>query len=83
MPSVSLKTAVERIGSPVSIKMDIEGAEYEALAEIPEGVQEILGELHPEKANRSNYDIKEMLIRRGFVNVTIGTNKKCPFRAVV
>lgn len=79
--SVSLKTAVGRIGSPVSIKMDIEGAEYEALADIPQGVQEILGELHPEKAGRSNEEARRMLVHGGFREVIIGTDGKCLFRA--
>lgn len=81
VPGVSLKTATERIGFPVSIKMDIEGAEYEALADIPRGVQEILGELHPEKAGRSNEEARAMLVQGGLHEVTIGTDGKCLFRA--
>lgn len=81
VPSVSLRTAVERIGSPVCIKMDIEGAEYEALADIPPGVQEILGELHPEKAGRSNEEARQMLIQGGLKEAVIGTDRKCLFHA--
>ena len=81
VPSVSLRTAVERIGSPVSVKMDIEGAEYEALEDIPQGVEEILGELHPEKAGRANEEARKMLVQGGLHEVTIGTDQKCPFRA--
>lgn len=81
MPSVSLRTAIERIGFPVAIKMDIEGAEFESLADIPGGVQEIVGELHPEKAGRTNEDARSMLMRGGFHDVVIDGDRKCIFRA--
>ncbi len=79
VPCVSLKTAISRIGIPVSIKMDIEGAEFDALKDT-HGILEITGELHPQKAGRKNEEIRQVL--SSFASVTIQGSGKCLFHAV-
>lgn len=61
VPSITLQDAVNRIGGDVFVKMDIEGAEYDVLKNIPPQVKEIIGEAHPEKAGRSNNELALLL----------------------
>ena len=79
VPCITLQTAISRLGTPVSLKIDIEGAEYDALSHL-QGVREVVGELHPEKAGRSNEEARTLLSR--FKNVSIGIDRKGLFRAV-
>ena len=80
VPCVSLATAVARLKTAsASVKMDIEGAEFEALRVIPEAVVEIVGEVHPEKARRTEDELSKLLSR--FPHVTIGEGKSI-FHAV-
>jgi len=58
---VTLQTVIKRIGTPVFIKMDIEGAEFDAIKELPDGIVEIRGEVHPNKANRTNEEFIKSL----------------------
>ena len=79
VPSITLQRAIDRIGGDVFVKMDIEGAEYDVLKNIPPQVQEIIGEAHPEKAGRSNDELKSLLSH--FKSVTIEEGKSI-FHAV-
>lgn len=79
VPCVTLRTAVERLGGTgVFVKIDIEGAEFDALKDIPSEVTEIVGEVHPEKAAKNIEELRECL--HDFHNVTIGEGKSL-FRA--
>ena len=81
VPCISLRTAVSRLGSTnIVVKMDIEGAEFEALKDIPDEVVEIVGEVHPQKAGRSTDELRALL--HGFKDVSIVDGKKSVFRAV-
>jgi len=78
LPCVSLQTALNRIGGTASVKSDIEGGEflYTDLA----GVEEMVGEVHPEKAGSTN-DVFSDKLRSRFATVVMGEGK-CLFRAV-
>lgn len=75
LPSVSLQTAIRRLEDrvPVSIKSDIEGAEFVAFHDLS-GVQEIVGEVHPEKAGKTNAEFRTLLLST-FTNVSMGEGK--------
>lgn len=79
VPCVSLQTAIARIGNHASVKSDIEGAEF--LYDDFRGIDEMVGEVHPEKAGSTNEHFKEIL-SRGFKTVTMMGEGKCLFRAV-
>jgi FkbM family methyltransferase len=74
VPSITLREAVQRIGGNVFVKMDIEGAEYDVLKDIPSEVDEIIGEAHPDKAGRSNEELKSLLSKH-FNSITLENGK--------
>ncbi|HEV3245165.1 MAG TPA: FkbM family methyltransferase [Candidatus Paceibacterota bacterium] len=80
VPSVSLGTAVRRIGGDrIFLKIDIEGAEYGVLKNIPLQIEEVIGEAHPKKAKRNNGELRAALSSFGRVDIGEGT---CIFHAV-
>lgn len=60
--ATSLQTAIKRLGThvPVSVKSDIEGSEFLAFSDLSH-VQEIVGEVHPEKAGRTMEEFRKVL----------------------
>jgi FkbM family methyltransferase len=79
VPAVTIREAAERIrGQRIFCKMDIEGAEYSVLRDIPSSIIEIVGEMHPKKVGKDNEVIKELL--SGFSHFEIDP-KKHLFRA--
>jgi FkbM family methyltransferase len=72
IPCISLKTALERIGAPAFLKIDVEGAEYEVLKDLPEGIAEIRGEIHPLRDYTVD-DMKQRLSR--FATVFVPSTK--------
>ena len=82
--SQSLDKAIERINGKVDLlKIDIEGAEYQAFKKATkmEYIYEIVGELHPDKTTSSPAEM-EAVISKTHVTKDALTQNKSLFRAV-
>lgn len=71
----TLKCATDRLGGDdILLKIDIEGAEFDVLKDVPSAITEIVGEVHPEKAGRDVEELRANL-QVGFALVMVPSRK--------